>query len=85
MLIAVRSSQDFACCLRATASARLKQASAFAASRAISGPHPAECLIEGLGPLRGQPACEVGHEPLDDLAGRIIDPLDVIEAGGLIA
>ena len=32
MLIAARSSQDFACCLRATASARSKYASAFAAS-----------------------------------------------------
>ena len=31
MLIAARSSQDFACCLRATASARSKYASAFAA------------------------------------------------------
>ena len=32
MLIAARSSQDFACCWRATASARSKYASAFAAS-----------------------------------------------------
>jgi hypothetical protein len=33
MLIAARSSHDFACCLRATASARSKYASAFAAWR----------------------------------------------------
>src|SRR5271155_1622120 len=32
MLVAARSSQDFACCARATASARSKYASAFAAS-----------------------------------------------------
>src|SRR5215470_19263060 len=32
MLIAARNSQDFACCLRETASARSKYASAFAAS-----------------------------------------------------
>src|SRR5215831_456040 len=32
MLIAARNSQDFACCLRATASARSKHASAFATS-----------------------------------------------------
>src|SRR5262249_45438329 len=32
MLIAARSSQDFACCSRATASARAKYASAFASS-----------------------------------------------------
>ena len=32
MLIAARSSQDFACCCRTTASARSKYASAFAAS-----------------------------------------------------
>jgi glutathione S-transferase len=47
MLIDARSSQDFACCARATASARSKYSSAFAASRssAISAMSPAVRLI----------------------------------------
>ena len=52
MLIAARSSQDFACCSRATASARSKYASAFAASGSgdISAISPADAMDLGLAP-----------------------------------
>jgi hypothetical protein len=50
MLIAARSSQDFACCLRATASARSKYASAFVVSRldGMSAISPATRLTRDL-------------------------------------
>ena len=53
MLIAARSSQDFACCSRATASARSKYASAFAVSGCgdLSAISPAARLNLGFAPL----------------------------------
>ena len=52
MLIAARSSQDFACCSRATASARSKYASAFAASGSgdMQRDFPGNAIDLGLAP-----------------------------------
>ena len=53
MLIAARSSQDFACCARATVSARSKYTSAFAVSGCgdIIAISPAGAMHVGLEPL----------------------------------
>jgi len=41
------------------------------------GPHPPNACSKVS--LRRQPIDQIGHEPLDEVAGRVVDPLDGVE------
>jgi len=43
--------------------------------------HAAKSLIESLAASGRQPVRKIGHEGLDDLAGGIVNPLDIVKAG----
>ena len=46
--------------------------------------HAAKSLIESLAASGRQPVRKIGHEGLDDLAGGIINSLDIVKVGDLI-